>query len=116
MCRCADKHAFANNSCQKISESTLDAYLFVQYLQAGFLAILLISYFLKKEIPLTRKLIDTAQLIGLNFYLNNFYSSSTETVLRVYQMSNFSTVVKNFLALAFHGREINGEEFVYLDN
>jgi hypothetical protein len=57
----------------------------------------------KRSLPLTRKLLDMAQTVGLFYYLQNSYSSLAEQSLRILYYSNFSTLVPNYFAFGVYG-------------
>lgn len=85
-------------------------------MQVGFLSLLLISQFSKREIPLTRKLIDTAQTVGLYFYFNHEFDYSTEKLLKIFQLTNFSTIINNFIAHSLYDKKYLTDAYIMVED
>lgn len=55
--------------------------------------------------PLTRKLLDMAQTLGLFYYFDFGYSSEAEMLMKILQYCNYSPIGGNILASFFFSKE-----------
>ncbi|EAS00373.2 transmembrane protein, putative (macronuclear) [Tetrahymena thermophila SB210] len=93
-------------NCYDFDSSVSNLQDFVYALQYGLLSLMIISLFIKRHIPLTRKLLDTCQTIGLLFYIHQYYEPRTTVAFQLFQMTNLSTLIPNYIANHFYGQDM----------
>ncbi|KAL4503353.1 hypothetical protein ABPG72_000959 [Tetrahymena utriculariae] len=96
----------SNYICSDFHNSVSNLQDFVYALQYGLLSLMIISLFIKRHIPLTRKLLDTCQTLGLLFYLHQYYEPRATVAFQLFQMTNLSTLIPNYIANHFYGQNM----------
>ncbi|KAL4454978.1 hypothetical protein ABPG74_006360 [Tetrahymena malaccensis] len=92
--------------CSDFDSSVSNLQDFVYALQYGLLSLMIISLFIKRHIPLTRKLLDTCQTLGLLFYMHQYYEPRATVAFQLFQMTNLSTLIPNYIANYFYGQNM----------
>ena len=68
---------------KEFGSGSSNMYQFMVSLEIGFLGLILISFLSKRSMPLTRKLLDMAQTLGLFYYFDFGYSSEAEMLMKI---------------------------------